>query len=92
MKNFSEFFAGAGLVREGLKKSGWKCVWANDISEDKQKTYIENFGEDDFWLGDIWDVAKDSRIIPNNSFLYTASFPCTDLSVAGGRAGLAGLR
>lgn len=90
MKSFVEFFAGVGLVREGLKKSNWNCVWANDISKDKQETYIENFGSHDFWLGDIWDIAKDSTSVPDNSFLYTASFPCTDLSVAGGRAGLAG--
>lgn len=90
MKSFVEFFAGVGLVREGLSQSNWCCVWANDISLDKQEIYIENFGNKDFWLGDIWDVAKDSNLIPDNIFLYTASFPCTDLSVAGGRAGLAG--
>ncbi len=90
MKNFVEFFAGVGLVREGLNQSDWNCVWANDISLDKQEIYIENFGDKDFWLGDIWDVAKDSNLIPDDTFLYTASFPCTDLSVAGGRAGLAG--
>ncbi len=90
MKNFVEFFAGVGLVREGLNESNWNCVWANDISKDKQDIYIDNFGSGDFWLGDIWDVAKNSTLIPDSSFLYTASFPCTDLSVAGGRAGLAG--
>jgi len=90
MKKFVEFFAGVGLVREGLSKSKWKCVWANDISPDKRDTYVENFGDSDFWLGDIWDVVKNSDTVPNNVFLYTASFPCTDLSVAGNRAGLAG--
>lgn len=90
MKNFVEFFAGVGLVREGLRKFNWNCVWANDISKDKQEVYIDNYGSGDFWLGDIWDVAKDFTLIPDDSFLYTASFPCTDLSVAGGRAGLAG--
>jgi len=90
MKTFVEFFAGVGLVREGLNISDWSCIWANDISKDKQETYIENYGNKDFWLGDIWEAAKHSNIVPNNTFLYTASFPCTDLSVAGGRAGLAG--
>jgi len=89
MKNFVEFFAGVGLVREGLAQSNWSCIWANDISDDKRETYTQNFGGDDFWLGDIWEVANNSCIVPN-AFLYTASFPCTDLSVAGGRAGLAG--
>lgn len=90
MKSFVEFFAGVGLVREGLSQSGWECIWANDISEDKQEVYIDNYGSDSFWLGDIWDVAENPALIPDDAFLYTASFPCTDLSVAGGRAGLAG--
>ncbi len=91
MKTFCEFFAGVGLVREGLQRDGWKCVWANDISKDKMLTYEKNYGSGDFWLGDVWDVlgSHDSNF-PKSSFLYTASFPCTDLSVAGKRAGLAG--
>lgn len=87
---FAEFFAGVGLVREGLAVDGWSCAWANDIAADKQATYLANFGEDDFVLGDIWKVAQRPEQIPNDIFLYTASFPCTDLSVAGDRAGLAG--
>lgn len=90
MKKFAEFFAGVGLVREGLDPFGWECVWSNDISPDKMSTYTANFGDGDFWLGDIWDVAKNPDILPDEVFLYTASFPCTDLSVAGARAGLAG--
>lgn len=90
MKKFVEFFAGVGLVREGLNKSNWNCVWANDISVDKKDTYIENFGDNDFWLGDIWDIVDNINLVPNDVFLYTASFPCTDLSVAGSQAGLAG--
>ncbi|WP_276866644.1 DNA cytosine methyltransferase [Enterobacter oligotrophicus] len=88
---FAEFFAGVGLVREGLLDSGWQCVWANDISADKMSTYVENYGDDHFHLEDIWKVAAGpENIIPEDVFLYTASFPCTDLSVAGSRAGLAG--
>ncbi len=88
---FAEFFAGVGLVREGLESTGWQCAWANDISADKMQTYVENYGDDHFHLDDIWKVAAEpEKIIPRDIFLYTASFPCTDLSVAGGRAGLAG--
>lgn len=90
MKTFVEFFAGVGLIREGLSNSNWKCILANDISLDKKETYVENFGDNDFWLGDIWDIVENPNIIPNDAFLYTASFPCTDLSVAGNQAGLAG--
>ncbi|AOF13669.1 TPA: DNA cytosine methyltransferase [Yersinia enterocolitica] len=89
---FAEFFAGVGLIREGLSSSGWKCVWANDISADKMATYVANYGEEHFHLEDIWKVAANpGAILPEGVFLYTASFPCTDLSVAGARAGLAGV-
>lgn len=88
---FVEFFAGVGLVREGLSGQGWICSWANDICEKKMQTYISNYGENDFHLGDVWGFAENPSLIPNDAFLYTASFPCTDLSVAGGRAGLAGV-
>lgn len=89
---FAEFFAGVGLVREGLSKSGWECVWANDISADKMTTYVANYGEEHFHLEDIWKVATTpDSILPQSVFLYTVSFPCTDLSVAGARAGLAGV-
>lgn len=90
MMRFAEFFAGVGLVREGLADDGWSCVWANDIAQDKKETYIANFGDNDFVLDDIWNIAKQHEQIPDNVFLYTASFPCTDLSVAGDQAGLAG--
>src|SRR5690606_8039614 len=87
---FAEFFAGVGLVREGLAASGWNCVWANDYSADKKEVYEANFGSDHFMLGDVWGVVDTPEAIPNDVFLYTASFPCTDLSVAGARKGLAG--
>ncbi|HAS6309985.1 TPA: DNA cytosine methyltransferase [Vibrio vulnificus] len=90
MKTFCEFFAGVGLFREGLETYGWDCIWANDISADKKQVYVDNYGSDHFWLGDIWDVLSSESHLPQSSFLYTASFPCTDLSVAGNRAGLAG--
>ncbi|MGR5558963.1 DNA cytosine methyltransferase [Vibrio fortis] len=89
MKGFVEFFAGVGLVREGLSSFGWTCLLANDISKDKQETYVENYGQSDFRLGDIWDLAQAPEEVPD-AFLYTASFPCTDLTVAGTQAGLAG--
>jgi len=31
-KTFCEFFAGIGLVGEGLRPSGWACVYANDLT------------------------------------------------------------
>ena len=90
MNTFAEFFAGVGLVHEALGEKGWECLWANDICKDKKETYIANFGQDSFWLGDVWDVVKTPSVIPAPCFLYTASFPCTDMSLAGERRGLDG--
>lgn len=90
MNNFAEFFAGVGLIHEALAETGWQCSWANDICSDKRDTYIANFGDSHFYLGDVWDCVTTPALIPNSCFLYTASFPCTDMSLAGNRKGLAG--
>lgn len=84
---FAEFFAGIGLVRMGLEAAGWSCAFANDIDPVKRRQYDQHFGDADehFVLGDVHAINPDE--IPAVS-LATASFPCTDLSVAGGRAGL----
>jgi DNA (cytosine-5)-methyltransferase 1 len=86
---FAEFFAGIGLVRMGLERSGWVCAFANDIDPKKLEMYREQFPDADghFVLGDIRQI--DGRHLPQVD-LATASFPCTDLSLAGARAGLAG--
>jgi DNA (cytosine-5)-methyltransferase 1 len=83
----AEFFAGIGLVRAALDSAGFEVVFANDIEPDKQGLYAANFKGSDFRLGDVRDVSGDD--IPDVE-LATASFPCTDLSLAGNRAGLAG--
>ena len=88
-KTVAEFFAGIGLMRMGLEKAGWQTIWANDIDPDKEAMHQRHFGDVDkhFVLGDVHLIA--SRSIPAVT-LATASFPCTDLSLAGARRGLAG--
>lgn len=86
-----EFFAGIGLARMGLERAGFRIAWANDYEPAKKAMYDSQFGETsehDFALGDIADVSVD--MLPTNISLAWASSPCTDLSLAGGRAGLAG--
>lgn len=89
-KTFIEFFAGIGLVRDGLETSGWSCVYANDINPQKRELYEKRFGGEHFHLGDVWDTAEVVSRIPGHPFLATASFPCVDLSVAGLQRGLDG--
>lgn len=86
---FAEFFAGIGLMRVGLEAAGWKIAFANDIAEDKYEMYSHHFADsvDHFVLNDVHSVA--ARDVPSVT-LATASFPCTDLSLAGKRKGLGG--
>lgn len=83
----AEFFAGAGLVRMALEQVGCRVVFANDISPMKHAIYAANFDASDFRCCDIRDVHAES--VPDID-LATASFPCTDTSIAGNRAGLDG--
>lgn len=85
----AEFFAGIGLVRMGLEAAGFRVVFANDIEKMKLDLYELHFGDTDehYSLADIRNVSAEQ--IPDVE-LATASFPCTDLSLAGKRAGLAG--
>jgi DNA (cytosine-5)-methyltransferase 1 len=88
-KTVAEFFAGIGLVRIGLESGNWRVIYANDIDEKKYQMYRDQFGEDSetFDLRDINDV--NAGDIPDVT-LATASFPCNDTSLAGGRKGLSG--
>lgn len=88
MPRFAEFFAGIGLVREAIEPLGWECVFANDIAPSKAEMYTVRFGSDHLLVGDIHDLSVSD--IPAGVDLFTASFPCIDLSLAGNRNGLAG--
>ena len=84
----SEFFSGIGLVRLALERQGWQVVFANDFDPDKAEMYRQNWPVDDHLL--VEDIHKiDSDQIPSCD-LFTASFPCNDLSIAGKWAGLDG--
>lgn len=83
----AEFFAGIGLVRTALEREGFEVAFANDIEPVKERLYSANFPGDEFVLDDIRNLTGED--VPDVA-LATASFPCTDLSLAGNRAGLAG--
>jgi len=84
----AEFFAGIGLVRLALERRGWEVAFANDIDPDKAEMYRHNWPQDNhFLLGDIHALQPDQ--LPPCS-LFTASFPCNDLSIAGKWTGLDG--
>lgn len=86
----ADFFAGIGLMQIGLEREGWSVVFSNDIDPDKKAMYTDHFSEEharNYHVGDVHDLSPDD--VPDVT-LATASFPCTDLSLAGSRDGLAG--
>jgi DNA (cytosine-5)-methyltransferase 1 len=89
-----EFFAGIGLARMGLEEAGFRVTWSNDFEADKKAMYDGHFRDEKlgnshtFILGDVGDVKVTE--LPKDAAIAWASSPCTDLSIAGGRAGLGG--
>ncbi|WP_457647648.1 DNA cytosine methyltransferase [Profundibacter sp.] len=88
-RTFYEFFAGGGMARAGLGES-WKCLLANDFDRKKGETYRRNWGDDHLIVDDIRNIAPEE--MPGQPDLVWGSFPCQDLSLAGGGAGLRGDR
>jgi len=89
MPSFYEFFAGGGMARAGLGPT-WECAFANDFDTKKSLVYRKNWGEQSHKTADIRSLTADE--LPGCANLAWASFPCQDLSLAGGGAGLRGDR
>ncbi len=78
------------MARAGLG-DGWDCLFANDFDHKKGMTYQLNWGTGgELHVGDVRQVKPGQ--LPGNTDLAWASFPCQDLSLAGGGAGLKGER
>jgi DNA (cytosine-5)-methyltransferase 1 len=77
------------MVREGLGP-GWTCQFANDFDQKKARAYVANWGDDALTIADVGTLTTAQ--LPGACDLAWASFPCQDLSLAGGGAGLKGDR
>ena len=77
------------MARMGLG-SDWSCLFANDIDPKKAASYVRNWGDSEFRLADVAELAPAH--LPGVADLAWASFPCQDLSLAGYGAGLRGER
>ena len=86
---YYEFFAGAGMVRLGLGPD-WTCLLANDNDVEKATSYARNFSVHDLKIDDVGHLTAAD--LPGRADLGWGSFPCKELSLAGGRAGLEGER
>ena len=86
----AEYFAGIGLARIGFEQAGLRVSWSNDISAKKHDMFRMHFrdtlADHTYHLGDLQHV--DVASMPSRVDVAWASFPCTDLSLAGGRGGL----
>jgi len=89
MHSFYEFFAGGGMARAGLG-TGWHCLFANDFDHKKSRVYRANWGDSVLKTGDVGKLTP--KELPGYAPLVWGSFPCQDLSLAGGGAGLKGDR
>lgn len=88
--SFYEFFAGGGMARAGLG-SNWQCLFANDFDHKKGRVYATNWnGAAELKIGDVRKLKLSE--LPGHAELVWGSFPCQDLSLAGGGAGLKGDR
>jgi DNA (cytosine-5)-methyltransferase 1 len=89
MPSFYEFFCGGGMARAGLAPE-WRCLFANDIDARKGAGYAANWGSNELRIADVASLREPD--LPDEADLAWASFPCQDLSLAGGGAGLDGAR
>jgi len=83
-----ELFAGVGGFTLGLKKSGWRTVYANQFEPSTKRQhaaecYSKNFPDINFDNTDINKV--DYKKIPKHTLLV-GGFPCQDYSVATSQA------
>ncbi|TWT40776.1 DNA cytosine methyltransferase [Botrimarina hoheduenensis] len=82
----AEYFAGVGLARMGLEQAGWVVEFANDLDEQKHRMHRGHFGPSPHYV--VEDIHRLSAATVPPTLLAHASFPCTDLSLAGARRGL----
>lgn len=90
MPTFFEFFAGGGMARAGLGPR-WRCLFANDFDHKKAVNYRKNWGDGELQEADVRNITPED-LPSERPDLVWASFPCQDLSLAGGGAGLKGDR
>lgn len=85
---FIDFFAGIGGFALGLTRAGHQLVGACEIDPEARKVYEARHGHKVQWE-DVTNV--DAGTLPRAD-LWTAGFPCQDLSPAGPRTGFDGTR
>ena len=78
-------FSGVGAFNQALDKINlkYKTIFACDMDKYARKTYIENYGEPNYYPENVYD-----REIPEKPLdIYMTSPPCQSFSLAGKRKG-----
>lgn len=86
---FIDWFSGYGGFSLALERVGHTCVGACEIDPFVRRVYLARFAHahrEGFWFPDDIRSVK-AKHVPKAD-LWTAGFPCTDVSVAGKRAGI----
>ncbi|MDN4873178.1 DNA (cytosine-5-)-methyltransferase [Bacillus cereus] len=87
---FIDFFAGVGMMRMGLEQAGHECVGFVEWDKQARKTYMYIHNSESEWNESDIRNAKGNTI--PKADIWTAGFPCTDISIAGKQRGLNGER
>ncbi|PEV86012.1 DNA (cytosine-5-)-methyltransferase [Bacillus cereus] len=88
---FIDLFAGVGMMRIGLEQAGHTCIGFCEWDKAARKTYeAMHKGSEKEWTEHDIRNAKGTTI--PRADIWTAGFPCTDISKNGKQKGLAGER
>lgn len=82
------FVGGFHFLGQDYQKTGFKIIWANEISAAACKTYRKNLG-DYIVEGDISEKMAD---LPKEADVIIGGFPCQDISINGKMLGIHGKR
>lgn len=82
------FVGGFDFLGKTYAKTGFKIIWANEISSAACKTYRQNLGNH-IVEGDISDEIDH---LPSEADLIIGGFPCQDISINGKMLGINGKR
>jgi DNA (cytosine-5)-methyltransferase 1 len=89
MKNtmtFLDFFSGVGGFRYGLEQCGMKCIGHCEIDKYADRSYRAMFDMKEEWYAN--DITQINPADLPRANLWTAGFPCQDISVSGAMRGL----
>lgn len=84
--NFIDFFSGIGGFHKGLENAGMKCVGWCEADKFAQRSYRAIHDVDGVWFND--DITKVKGQDLPDADVWTAGFPCQDISIAGLQKGI----